>query len=531
MSKSSLAFLLFVLLGSTACKKENSHPQWDLDVLGPVFKASIGLENLLADSLQDINGDGAVSLYYESNLYDLKLDSVYQIPDTTIPTILTWPLFPSVIQPNSPFYSNNNNVVLSISGVQLKLVTIRSGFIQLELRNKLPSKVIYTYTIPGALKNNTPFTIVQEVNAAGPGGPGTFTGTYDFSGYAVDLTGAGGNLFNTISYNVQALSDPNGTPFTVNLNDTIINLRSSLIDIQPYYAKGYLGQSDISEQGVENIGIGGLIKSGMILLDSIRMDMNLENSIGADARFLFSGLTSVNNRTGTQIALQAPTLINRTININRAVESGNSADPVLSTQYPVAVTSSNSNLNAFLENLPDKINYAVSIAFNPLGNISSFNDFIYSDYLVRANLKIEMPLRFAAQQLVLADTQALNIEGITALDPVGESQLKLFADNGFPLDLDLQLFILDEQKQILDSLLSPGFINKGMLDANYRVTNTTRTILTIPLSHDRKQKLLAGKYLGVRARFDSPDFPQKVQLYQHNRLDLRLVADGIYSIR
>ncbi|REJ83586.1 MAG: hypothetical protein DWQ44_03140 [Bacteroidetes bacterium] len=522
---------VLILLLFHSCSKEYDKPRWDVSVIGPLVQAEIGIGNLIADSITSIQGDGSVHILYERSFYDFNLDSIYEVPDTIIPKVITWPFVTSTINPGFPFFSNNNNVLLGLSGVSLNELRVRSGIIRVEMINTLPSKIIYTYTIPGAVKNGTALTFTQTVDEAGPGGPGRFIMDIDLSGYSVNLKGSTNSSFNTIYYNVQAVSDPSGTAFTVNFNDTVINIMTSIIDMEPSYARGYLGQNFIRESSSENIGIGGLIKDGMIKLDSMNLDIFIDNYIGADARIKFNFLESVNSRSSASVPLNAPTMIGNVININRAIENPVTGQAPIKSSRVFSLNNSNSNLISFIENIPDRINYEAEIEFNPLGNISSYNDFVYSDYLVEGRMKLSMPLRFAAENLMLADTQKMELGTFTDFDNAGETRLKLIVENGFPFDIELQLFVLDEQRNITDSLLGPGLVRKANTDLNYIAVSPILSEFDVFADSRRRDILKNGKYLGIRGRFNTPDYSQLIQIYSHYKLKLRLTGDGIYSIR
>ncbi|MBP6335522.1 MAG: hypothetical protein KA444_08625 [Bacteroidia bacterium] len=526
--------ILILFLGSillAGCKKENDRPQWDVEVVGPLLFASLTLNELIADSTIQTANDGSVSLMIEQSFYDLATDSVYEIPDTSLSKIVVWPIFPSPIPPNTPFFSADNKIALGVSSVQLTQAVMQGGTIQIELKNTLPTKVIYTYTIPKAIKDGVPFSIVQEVAAENSAGPGTFNGTYDLSGYDIDLTGPLGDQFNTITYNVNAVSDPNGPAFNINTNDTVINLNFTLVDMHPAYVKGYLGQTSLSEVSIQSTGLNNFVQGGLIRLDSLSMDLDIENSIGADARIFFNSLQSLNDRTGITVPLIAPSILNRPLNINRAQESGPPLSPVIISKHNYHLDNSNSNLKAFVENLPERIYFDVDLELNPLGNFSVYNDFLYSDQLAEGKLTIKIPLRLAAENLLLVDTQSVALSSLTNLDPFGPLTLTLVATNGFPLDFDMQLFMLDENQVFLDSLLIPGLIARANIDTDYKVTTPVTTRIEIPVDSRRKEVILQSKYMSVRTKFNSPDFPQYIQLYSSYRLDLQLIANGTYYIR
>lgn len=531
-----MKFRYFIFIISAAavffsCKKVNENPQWDIEVLGPLAHASLGINQLISDTLLATDVNGALSIKIDTTYSNFTLDSVYQVPDTFIKTSVIFPAFPSTITPNTPFLSNNNNVTLGVPNVQLTNANITSGFIKLEFKNTLQSKIFFTYKIPKAKKNGIPFTITVSVDSASLASPSYFSDTYDFSGYSLDMTGSSGTLFNTISYNVEARSDPNGQSFALFGSDTLINLKTSLIQIVPDYAKGYLGQTTIIDNKNINLGVGGLIKGGNIKLDSVTMKFDITNYVGADLQIYLNQVLSVNNRQGNVIPLSNSNLIRHYININRATEPYFASYSPVPFNYSIILNKGNSNITDLIENIPDILNYNINLKLNPLGNISGNSDFVYSNKLVDTRIQIDMPLSFSANQLVFADTINFSIANATNFDPIGPSTIYLIAKNGFPFDLDMMLFLIDKNNAITDTLLVPGLISSASVGTNAIVTNPITTKISIPIDAARKSRLLTTERIGIRAKFNSPNYPQLTQLYSNYRLDIKLIGDGTYYIR
>ena len=61
----------------------------------------------------------------------------------------------------------------------------------------------------------------------------------------------------------------------------------------------------------------------------------------------------------------------------------------------------NSNIDAFIENLPDGITYDLDVTANPLGDVSNGNDFLYDDSRLTADLDVDIPLNIIATDLTL----------------------------------------------------------------------------------------------------------------------------------
>ncbi|MFM8431722.1 MAG: hypothetical protein ACKOA1_02900 [Bacteroidota bacterium] len=531
VKKISAVIALIMMAQFSGCKKEADNPQWDIDVLGPVMNATLGIDQLVADSLQVIEPDGKVRIVLEDEIDNFDTDSVYTIPDTGIQTVYIWQFIPFTIPPGTPFFTNNKNILLNVKGAELLEAVIRKGNIRLTARNTLPTKVYFTYNIPEARRNGQPFSFSASVDSGSFSDPKIYTTTLDFSEYDVNLTGATFDLVNTFAYNVVARSDSAGPSIVVNPGDTLLNISTDMLGITPRYVKGYIGQDSFDAVDTFEVGIGNLFTGGQLLLDSARLRLDLKNNIGADIQAYISSIRSVNSRTGNSVNLSASDVLLRNLNINRAFETGEDSNPIRPSTRTLVMDNSNSNLNVFLQNLPDRIVTDLRYTLNPLGNVSGNNDFIFDDRLISTSVRLEIPLRLSTTDLTLTDTLTLSLAGFTDLEKLGDAELVLSAENGFPFDMDLQLLTIDNNRQVTDSLLIPGRIAAGTTDNNLQVTGRVRTDITIPLDIHRKNRLLSSPYLIIRAVVNSVGNPDYLYIYQDYTLKLKLILDGSYGIR
>src|ERR1043165_8751892 len=111
--------LLFAFLFLISCKKENSRPQWDVAVLGPVAMGSMGINNIITDSLIHVNPDSTVKVIYNKTLYSLAIDSLVKIPDTAITNSFSFPV-PLTLPAGFNFPAPPNETKLSAGNVQLR---------------------------------------------------------------------------------------------------------------------------------------------------------------------------------------------------------------------------------------------------------------------------------------------------------------------------------------------------------------------------------------------------------------------------
>ena len=58
----TFAYCLFAFVIS--CRKENKKPSWDVDVIAPLVKSTLTINNLIPDSLLNINPDNSLDIVY-----------------------------------------------------------------------------------------------------------------------------------------------------------------------------------------------------------------------------------------------------------------------------------------------------------------------------------------------------------------------------------------------------------------------------------------------------------------------------------
>src|SRR3954464_9183703 len=86
-----LFYTFCILLVLSGCRKENSKPQWDIAVVGPLLHASLTVDQLIADSLLATDGTGAQFISIDEILSTFDLDTLAEVPDTSITTISIFP--------------------------------------------------------------------------------------------------------------------------------------------------------------------------------------------------------------------------------------------------------------------------------------------------------------------------------------------------------------------------------------------------------------------------------------------------------
>lgn len=126
----------------------------------------------------------------------------------------------------------------------------------------------------------------------------------------------------------------------------------------------------------------------------------------------------------------------------------------------------NSNLSAFLSNRPSTINIDAAASLNPSGG--SGLTFINHDSEYEVNASLELPLWGKAGFLVLLDTMTFDYLNTTL--PVPEELerviIRVNITNSFPVALYPQVYLLDENRMLLDSIFTGNEKVDGAIDTN-----------------------------------------------------------------
>lgn len=521
----SACFALLVFI--SACRKEPQSPSWDVDVLAPLVRSTLTINNIIPDSLLEQNPDNSLELVYKYSLSAFTIDSLFGIPDTTIHSVYPAP-FTYSVSPGGiiiPIFSNP--IYYPLGDAQLTRVTLRGGKMLLNIQSQIKGLVDFTYSLP---KVTDPygniFDTTVTISAATLTEQGTYSGVFDLSGYNIDLTGQAGISVNTMVTSYSAVLNPgNPGPVTITAAE-MIDISNTFVDIVPQYAKGYFGNTftavgpDSSDFTMFDHFVDGTLD-----LEDIDIGLTIRNSIGADARIILNDLSSVNTHKSTSVSL-SHSIIGSPININRGSDNGGLVTP---TTYSVSFTPSNSNIKQFFENLPNRLSYQLGLEINPLLNVSGGNDFVYYDKLMSTDLNMTIPLSLIANDLTLADTLDLDLS--SGLDNVNSGTLFLRAENGFPFTAEAQLYLLDAGLQVVDSLISaPNAILAPPLDANNVCAGKKLSILSFPMTAEKLDLLRSTDKMYIKLKFNTEGKPSYVKIYSFYEMDVKLVGDFNYTV-
>lgn len=438
------------------------------------------------------------------------------------------PITATAVFPAQNLINNGQNFVLKNLPVFLKESKAKSGQILIKLFSTLEDSIYMTYRLPSATLNGVPFEVKKTLPPAPPGGLSSFEKLFDFSGYLLDLSGKNGDTINTAYNEFVVRIEYTGIKKTLSKKDSIY-AQLSFLNLKPEYARGYLGNQTY-DYGPAEIEIDGLSDiNGHLDLANVKLDVEAENFIGADASFEIKEFSSVNSRNNKTVDLTG-SYKSGSITVPRANEV--TAPELVRPSYTqLNIDQSNSNIKAFVANLPDKIKYSLFLQTNPQGNTSNYRDFVYDGKFLNLRLLVDVPLEFSASGISLMDTidLDLNYEDVSKVE---SATLYFLADNSFPMDCELQFYLYDPVLSSMTALLPQNAVIKaGLYDpVLQKVTSATFTKIPVEFTKLKIEQLFNSKKILAKAIFSTAPPNTKVKIFSDAGIDLKITGLFNYLI-
>ncbi len=419
----------------------------------------------------------------------------------------------------------DDTVLYDLGKAELKKMLIKSGKVKMQLYSTLQDTLFIDYKIPSAIKNNDTVHLYLKVPPALPGGVQNVSQEVDLTGYTIDLRGRSGLATNSFWNIFRASIDSTGKLMPLSTSDSVW-IRYGLYDIIPQFAEGYLGQDIVNIGPTKStIALFSKITNGTLDLKDIKLNLMVENGIGASATLGFDYLISKNTRKGNTVILNSP-LLSNPLTIARATRIGYAA---ISNTSSFELNTTNSNIKPFIENLPDELNYKLTAKLNPNGN-QGFTDFIDYDSKLVASLDMQMPLAFNAKGLTLIDTTAFSLGNNQNNTGIDKGRLNFIFENNYPISLNAKLYFLDASNHIIDSVFegSGATISAGNINpSTYRTTGAVKSVISINIDAAHYDRLKAATKIIIKAVLNT-NGAGYLKLYSDYKLKLKLSGEFTY---
>jgi hypothetical protein len=504
---------------------------WSPDVCAPLVHSKMTMRDILND--YDHNNlfveDGTHFLYlvYWNTVFSQSAGQMFAIPDQNVNTSFPFSVvgaLPFGTDLVAPPYTKTYSFTMP-GGEILTSATLNDpngGNFSFNINSAdLNQNATINISIPAATKGGVPFN--QDINFFA--GVPTIV-SFDLSGYTI--------LFNNITPNVNAVDitytvtvhgtgNPNNSPYNFNMNESfqIMSFHSLFGDFKQH---SFSLPNDSVKLRIFDNNIYGLID-----FENPYIHVWSYNSCGMPIR------VNMNNFRATSTA-NAPYLVVLTgypnpwdINAPNLSQIGQ----IMTTNYTLDKT--NSNVKNAINLSPQYFVVDLQGTSNPAGGVSS--NFLIDTNRFSIDVQVELPLYGKAWDFRLADTLDFNFGQDAKMDMLEWMSIRVNTENGFPVDGKLQIYFLDDNNVIIDSLFlvesDQQVINAAPVGAgpDYRVTQSSSKMTEVRLEQPRLTGLEPTAKIVVLGRMATiQNGTELVKIYSDYLLDVRLGARAKFNV-
>jgi hypothetical protein len=431
--------------------------------------------------------------------------------------------------PAQTILQHQNNVVLEdMEDVELTFARIREGKLKINVVSTIDQETYFTYSIP-KLRDEMDKSFIKNMTVPASTYNNSIDTTYEFSfvDYKFDLTGKNNDTVNTFYNELIGNIDSIGEHVYLSLEDSV-KVVVEIVDIKPYYAQGYLGQKDFSlGPDTTSFDVFDKFKIDSLSLAGAKIGLTVENGIGMEGNLQFNNVSAINSRTNRQTNLDISSLPSDIL-IAGAIEVA--YDNIETKTTTFQLNDNNSNISDLVSTLPDLFVYHINVATNPSGNTGAYDNFAYSTNSLNTFIDAEIPLNISAKNLMLSDTADFKTGNIDNVNRIKHGKLKFIVNNGFPFDAFLNLYFLNKDLVVFDTLVSSQNIAPAYVDNSLVVNKSRESVVSFYFGEGELEPILEAHKVVVEAIFTTFPENKHIQLFSTYSMDIKAVGDFVYEL-
>jgi len=524
-----MKFLLVGGLLLTSCHKEyfqldrlSDEMEVETDLVAPLIFGSMSMGDLVArfDSSGYAGefGDGLIYLSYSDTLVEVLVDTLDLVVDGFYnefyfdADVGDDPVFiGSAIGDTVHFTKTKYHGFETTGENRLDSVLFKGGDLETEIRSTFLHTGFLTISSQ-YIKDSDGNPYSYRVAISDPSGNFTWTETHDLDGYFLETDQQGDSSVFRMDYDLALINS--GNP--INPGD-YCDVNSNFMDMGFYKLFGYVDPDEVvSESGELDIPIfADNPELSHLKIADPRIHVAIESSLGIPFELEVDSLIATAEDGSTEplvfyeghpFIIPAPdfTMIGETV----------SGDYYINNQT--------SNFRDLLNLAPHSLSYGVS------GNIGTQNQnhFLLDTSRFMAEAEFVLPLDLSISEYTLTDTMEFEVgdEGIdTSL--VKDVVLSVSTINELPLQLGLQIYLLDESHAVLDSIFdgTPPLLPPSEVDLDGRLVSASEKNNRINFPTERLGVLEQTHFMRVEARIiSSGSGDQYVKFYSDYSLDFEI---------
>lgn len=479
-----ILFLVFYSITPSCIKEEinlnniSDSVDWPLCYGAPVAHGNLSLKDLI-DAV-DTKGliregkDGLLYVFYKDTVFSQRPGDLLPIPQQQFSKTFSAASFglPAGVLPDSVKYSDVTYFDFSInkSDARIDSMALKSGQLVVQTTMNFPPQSRITVTFPTLKKNGVPFKYTFKSSG---------NTQLNLSGYKLCFTTVGGASNKVpVQYDVMINKGTIDLTSAVSVNASIQNTGFSSIF-------GYLGQLNILNQINQKITLDLFDASQEnmnIEFDQPKVTAYLQNSFGLPVRVQINNTKTYSEKTSTFFPV---TFTPSQIDIK--YPASNKVGTVANDTFKIQ-----SNFFDAVKTSPHYFYYDVRADANPNG--TNVVNFFTDTSRLNVEMELNLPLKFKAGNLAVTDTIDFEPGNVVKdFDVVKRIMLYNTFVNSIPFDLSIQVFLADENGNIVDHLYETAdqpVIKSGVLNnTTGKYEFSSPKTLSISFDEQRAKKL------------------------------------------
>jgi hypothetical protein len=402
----------------------------------PLVHGTVTIQDLLND--QDsahvkVYPDGLVYLTYQNELKAQSIRELFEVEDQSLNRTFIIPA--AAVPPHTAALRKDSiiqQVSFNLDPERLDEIALRSGRLNITT-TILPQGSSLSYEVHAYFADFVSRTTGQSLTRVVRDNT-----TIDLSDYTFQLDDNRFDLKLVLVYRSSGTTTviPPGSSVTVNL---------SFLDMEFNHIKGFLGDQSASlpEDELDISFFGETFGEAAISLAQPKVSLQVVNENGVPCVVNFVKLEARKEGAAPLSMIVSP---GNPITVNYPAVLGQSATT------SVTVT----NVKDLLDYAPSSFVYQADARINQ--GLTAGNNFLLDSSALRVKVDVEIPLYGSASDIALKDTLEIDLSNDEA-SKISSAALKLKITNELPLNGTLQLYLTDDDFNIIETLLLPNQTN------------------------------------------------------------------------
>ncbi|RMG24863.1 MAG: hypothetical protein D6730_11880 [Bacteroidetes bacterium] len=481
----SLLYLLVVFQACSVIEEvdEIKAPDWQPALALPLATAEVQLSEVI-DQLETQgslyeDAEGFLGLHFDGGAYRVTAENMIRFADIT-----------------GPMPDTSISIPLPYDG--LEKMRLKSGTLAYSFSSAYLGDMELVLRIDNAFKDGVSFRKVIPFTS-----PASLSGSLDLSGYELQF------IKPTLEVAYEAILLIDGS--RQRLYDLVLEFKGLQYD----YLQGEFEPYEFElPADTFELNIFEQLPQANIAFEQLSLDFHIRNAFGLPIGIFADQLNVLTHRQGS-MQLQAPALeAGITLNYPSLEAVGTTA------QTHISLNEQNTNLSGILAASPYQVQYGLRAASYPDGPAGP--GFITDTSSFEVSMSADLPLYARFSGFSLQDTVTIDP---AQLDMVESASVKLSAENGLPIDVQAQLYLLDEEGRLSDSLFSPQaqILLGAEVDAQGAVVAAKEQSVLLELNAEKFAALKASRAVAFEFRFASTGAgSQAVKINKYYQLKAKL---------